>query len=577
MQRKSILLVVTAVTWMAGNGHAEALNIDARADALLRAMSQKLAAAKQIRLSLRRTTDAGLAEHSDKAVTVEGTVLVKRPNRLAASITTPEHRRQLIYDGGHVFVIDAEANRWAVVEAKRTLDATLEMLEADYDYAPPLADFLFSDPHKHLRQSLKAIGRELESGRHAGTDNVNGSPAHHLAFRETHIDWDLWINARTSLPSRLVITAKGIEGHPKLQLDFLKIALDDPIDDDAFRFETPQGAVKIDMPKIRDMAAAEVDEQKRQSITPPKMKMTTPIPAEITIPDEVKTRLGTLRFFDGCPDEATIDKLYGNLDFVRGVQAYLTSIPAASMHAIKKGLLEHGIDNQTLFVWETMMDSKTLFLTPNTESVYAMTWLDLKDGPLVMETPPNVLGFINDHWFHYVADFGNAGPDKGKGGKFLLLPPGYKGDVPSGYFVCRAATFGNWVALRGFQVDGDPKPAVKTFKRTWRVYPLARAKNPPKMKFVNKSGVFMNTVSPTGFGAFEDMAELVQEEPNTAVDPETLGLLASIGIQKGTRFAPDARMKKILSEAAVVGNATARAIVFKGRDPVALYARAIAH
>ena len=304
---------------------------------------------------------------------------------------------------------------------------------------------------------------------------------------------------------------------------------------------------------------------------PPKMRMTTDIPASITMPDAVETRLGTLEFFDGYPDKATTEKLYDNLDFVRGVQAYLSSIPAASMHAIKKGVLEQGADNQTLFIWEELMDSKTLFLTPNTESVYAMTWLDLSDGPLVLETPPNVLGFIDDHWFHYVCDIGNAGPDKGKGGKFLILPPGYEGKVPSGYFVFRSSTFGNWVALRGFQVDGDPKPTVETFKQTWRVYPLAERRKPPKMKFVDKSGVFMNTISPTGFAFFEDMAELVQEEPNTAMDSETLGLLASIGIEKGKPFEPDARLRKILEEAAMVGNGTARAIVFEGRDPVAMY------
>ena len=304
---------------------------------------------------------------------------------------------------------------------------------------------------------------------------------------------------------------------------------------------------------------------------PPKMKMTTDTPKEYLMADQVETRLGTLNFWDGYPDKETTKKLYDNLDFSRAVVAYLNSVPAASMHAIKKGLIEQKMDEQTLFIWETQMDSKTLFLTPNTESVYAMTWLDLSDGPLVMETPPNVLGFINDHWFHYVADFGNAGPDKGKGGKYLVLPPGYKGEIPSGYYVVQSATYHNWVALRGFQVNGDPRPTVKVFKKVWKVYDLADTKNQPKMKFVDKSGVFMNTISPTGFGFFEDMAELVQEEPSEAMDSETLGLLASIGIQKGNKFAPDARMKKILEEAALVGNGTARAIVFEGRDPVALY------
>ena len=307
------------------------------------------------------------------------------------------------------------------------------------------------------------------------------------------------------------------------------------------------------------------------TVTPPQMKMTTHIPPEIVMPDEVETRLGTLKFFDGYPDKQTTAKLYDNLDFSRGVVAYLNTIPAASMHAIKTGLAAQRVDSQTLLIWENQMDSKTLFLTPNTESVYAMTWLDLKNGPLVIETPPNVLGFINDHWFHYVADFGNAGPDKGAGGKYLLLPPGYEGDIPPGYFVLRSATFGNWAAIRGFQVNGDAKPAVQTFKRVWRVYPLARATNPPQMKFVDATGREMNTIHATGFEFFEAMHELVQEEPNEASDPETLGLLQSIGIEKGKPFEPDARMKKALTEAAYVGNATARAIVFEGRDPVALY------
>jgi hypothetical protein len=307
------------------------------------------------------------------------------------------------------------------------------------------------------------------------------------------------------------------------------------------------------------------------SVTPPRMKMTTDIPPQITIADRVETRLGTLRFFDGFPDEETIDALYDNLDFARGVQAYLNTIPAASMHGIKTGLLEAGATNQTFFLWEKLMDSKSLFLTANTESVYGMTWLDLKQGPLVVETPPNVLGFINDHWFHYVADFGNAGPDKGRGGKYLVLPPGYEGEPPADYHVVRSKTFGNWIALRGFQVKGDTGPALKAIKQSLRIYPLAQADNPPPMKFIDKSGVFMNTIHATGFEYFEAMAELVNEEPNSAMDPETLGLLAAIGIQKGKTFAPDGRMRETLSEAAVVGNATARAIVFKGRDPVALY------
>ncbi len=156
----------------------------------------------------------------------------------------------------------------------------------------------------------------------------------------------------------------------------------------------------------------------------PKMKMTTDIPPEITTPDSVETRLGTLKFLDGFPDKATVDKVYDNLDFQRGVQAFLTGVPGASQVAIRHGIRSFGPDNQTVVLFESLMDSKSLFLTANTESVYAWAWLNLKDGPMVVETPPNVLGVIDDFWFRNVIDFGNAGPDKGKGGKFLILPPG---------------------------------------------------------------------------------------------------------------------------------------------------------
>ena len=165
--------------------------------------------------------------------------------------------------------------------------------------------------------------------------------------------------------------------------------------------------------------------------TAPKMKMTTPIPDSITTPESVDTRLGKLNFFDGFPDDATSEKIYDNLDFMRGVDAFLNAMPGASVEALRIGLASQGADNnQTILIFENLMDSHSLFLTGNTESIYNLMWLDTKAGPLVIETPPNILGMIDDHWFQYVGDVGNAGPDKGKGGKYLLLPPGYEGEIP---------------------------------------------------------------------------------------------------------------------------------------------------
>jgi hypothetical protein len=299
--------------------------------------------------------------------------------------------------------------------------------------------------------------------------------------------------------------------------------------------------------------------------SPPKMKMTTPIPVDITTPDTLATRLGTLRFFDGYPDDSTTELLYDNLDFMRGVMAFLRGVPGASVQAFVPAAKEFGGVNGNVMIFEDLMDSKALWLTPNNSSIYFITWIDTTNGPIVMETPPNVLGILDDHWFRWVGDFGNAGPDKGLGGKFLILPPDYKGSVPDGYFVMRPKTYGVWAPGRGALVNGDPQPAVKSIKSLLKIYPLAQAANPPQAKFTNMSGVPHNTIHANNFHFFEEIYEVLQMEPNDALDPESLGLFASIGLEKGRPFAPDARMKKILTEAAAVGNATARSLTFRSR------------
>lgn len=305
--------------------------------------------------------------------------------------------------------------------------------------------------------------------------------------------------------------------------------------------------------------------------TPPKYKMETEIPRGIAIPDEVETRLGQLKFFDGFPDDSTVEKLYDNLDFQRAVQAYLLGLAPVSQLANRKGIAELGQINLTILIFEDRMDSKSLFLTPNNNTPYTWFWLDLREGPLVLEVPPNVLGLMNDMWYSFVTDIGLVGPDNGKGGKYLILPPGYTEDVPSGYFVVRPATFSVWVPWRSFLVDGDPKPGVDLVEKHTKIYRLKDAANPPKLKFVHVSGKAFSTLAPADYSFWEYLNEVVQEEPTDSVDPVTLGLYASIGIQKGKPFEPDARMKKILTEAAVVGDATARAMNYRLRIKESYY------
>src|SRR5450631_2718422 len=292
--------------------------------------------------------------------------------------------------------------------------------------------------------------------------------------------------------------------------------------------------------------------------TSPKMKMTTPIPESITTPDSVETRLGTLKFTDGFPDDTTVQKVYDNLDFMNGVQAFLNAMGGPSTEAARVGFASQGADNnQAVLIFENLMDSKSLYLTPNTESIYNMMWLDTKAGPVVFETPPNVLGVIDDHWFQYVTDFGRVGPDKNKGGKFLLLPPGYKGDVPNGYFVVRSRTYGSVVFWRGFLENGSTKTAVDNTTKFMKVYRLSEAKNPPKMKFVNVSGKAFNTIGANTFKFYEDVNAIVQYEPNEAYSPEILGTLGGSGEcdrayyrfqvpPAGSRILPEQRLVSVL-------------------------------
>jgi hypothetical protein len=294
------------------------------------------------------------------------------------------------------------------------------------------------------------------------------------------------------------------------------------------------------------------------------------IPEQIMTPDTVETRIGTLKFFDGLPTDETVELAYNHLDFMRGVDVFLNFIPATSMEAIRRGLADVGVakSNQAI-IFEQLMDSNSLFLTPNTDTVYCFAFVDLeKDGPTVVEIPPGCgPGTVNDAFFRFVTDMGIPGPDAGKGGKYLLVPDTYKGELPGGYFVAKSSTYVNAVILRGFLVDGKTDAATKMFKEGLKIYPLAKAGSAPAMEFVNGSNKVFNTVDANTYAFYAELNDVIQKEPLGFLDPELRGQAASIGIVKGKPFAPDERMKKILTEAVAVGNATARAIAFRNRDP----------
>jgi len=293
---------------------------------------------------------------------------------------------------------------------------------------------------------------------------------------------------------------------------------------------------------------------------------TTPIPEGIKTPDVVQTSIGTLHFLDGAPQRETAELLYDNLDRMRGVDIFLKCIPAASVRRLMLGPGSIGVNvSNKVLIMEDLMDSKPLYLTGNTSTLYAMPCLNLKEtGPAVLEVPPGMLGAFNDAWFRYVQDLGPFGPDKGIGGKYLVIPPEYQGKIPEGYFIVQLRSYRVFIFMRAFIVNGM-EAAISNIKENLKVYPLAQKDNPPAMEFINASGKSFNTIHDNNIDFYYEINEVIQEEPLGLIDPETRGLLASIGIEKGRPFQPDDRMKRILADAVAIGNGTARSIVWYPR------------
>jgi len=314
---------------------------------------------------------------------------------------------------------------------------------------------------------------------------------------------------------------------------------------------------------------------------------TPALPESITTPDKVETRIGTLEFKEGLPSDATADKLYDHIDFTHAYETFVNTMRGVSIRAVHKGLVSAGVKDNEVIVFSKLMDSKSLFLTANADTIYVIGVLDLTKGPMVLESPPKALGTIQDYWFRWVIDLGLPGPDRGEGGKYLIVPPGYQGPLPDGgFFVAHARTTRIlWFARSFLENHSDPKPVVETIRKFTKVYPytpggvgtpiaeflagkapLGRPSAPPPTVFHEGSGKVMNTVPPNDWTFYEFLNEIVQQEPATSLDPELMGPVAAIGIVKGKPFAPDARMKKLMTEALAVANAASRTLLLRPRD-----------
>jgi hypothetical protein len=267
-------------------------------------------------------------------------------------------------------------------------------------------------------------------------------------------------------------------------------------------------------------------------------------------------------------------KLMDELLFQRGVQSYLWALPAVSIRAMQEASEKtFGKGYNVLPIWKQRLSAKTQVTTPNSDVIYAMGYLDLKeDGPIVIEAPPKLQGILDDFFQRpicsegkidgrmWCGDVGFVGPDKGEGSKYLLLPPDYNGEVPKGYFTLRSRTYGVFVFWRGFfQSPADLAPPVDLMQPT-KIYPLGKNDSAKAMQFPDASGVPCNMLFPEDGSYFEMLSRFIDHEYVDPADMDMRGMLAAIGIVKGQPFQPDAHAKEILDQAAKTAFKMARVL-----------------
>jgi len=285
--------------------------------------------------------------------------------------------------------------------------------------------------------------------------------------------------------------------------------------------------------------------------------------------EQVSTRIGDLEFDSGYPTKETTEKLYDELDFQRAVQSYLWAMPFVSYAAAAEATLQKGGNNHTVVIQPNSAEQQQLILTGNQDTVYLSGVLDLTEGPVVLELPPGMLGTMNNLWQEPLVDIGGPfSPEQNRGGRFLILPPGYDQTLPAAHFhVVQADTNIVIFYVRAIGESRDDWASLAEGMKKWKQYSLAEASKPPQTEFIDITGLEHDTLIPSGIEYFELLARYINKNPARPQDMAMLGMLETIGIARGREFAPDARMQKILSEAAEVGLAMAKTIGWQSRSP----------
>jgi hypothetical protein len=294
------------------------------------------------------------------------------------------------------------------------------------------------------------------------------------------------------------------------------------------------------------------------------MSASAAVANERTLEGTVETRIGILSFENGYPSGATVDKLYNELDFQRAVQAYLWGLPMVEMAEWSRNHYETFGAGPYDFTTYLDFKQKMGILTANATTPYMMAFPNLKEtGPLVFEIPAGpTAGGLLDFWQRPFADLGQTGPDQGKGAKYLILGPGHEALDPDGYIVVRSP---HWHLFLGHRVLHPDPAEARRILEAHKLYPYAGRANPPETRYISSAGIEWEAHQPRGLAYFERLAGILEIEPVEQRDFMMMAMLRPLGIMPGVSFEPDERQAAILTEAALVGEAMARANSYEKR------------
>lgn len=269
---------------------------------------------------------------------------------------------------------------------------------------------------------------------------------------------------------------------------------------------------------------------------------------ETTVADQSGTAVQT---------EFKAENLTEQMVYQHAVEAAVWGIPAVNFQLMYKELEKiNGSYNQVVY-WPQLLDWKNQTLTPNPDVIYLMPFFNTEKGPVVLEIPPAGEGVFNgsvmNFWQAAIEDVGPGGLDKGKGGKYFIMPPGYdKAKMPSGYIPMQSDTYRGYALLRSVLKSGsdaDVKAAVEYGKRI-KLYPYVQGSAPAETVFVDATKGVYNSAIKYDDSFYATLNEIVQQEPWLDRDRAMIDPLNTLGIKRGKPFNPDARTKEIFSAAA---------------------------